>query len=155
MRKIRILALCVLFAGLVSIAIGATFIAEGMAKENYLKETMREEQITTGLTQEAIESGEVVDSGDKAQKAGDTVREHRHGIAETYPDLLGEDRFDPSNPDHLTYAQALNLENYLYLAVAAFGLTTVVIVSGVFMIVTGIAFGGTSIVLLALARKAA
>jgi len=155
MRKIRILALCVLFAGLVSIAIGATFIAEGMAKENYLKDAMRQEQITTGLSQEAIESGEIVDSGDEAQAAGDTVREHRHSIAESYGDLLGEDRFDPSNPDHLTYAQALNLENYLYLAVAAFGLTTVVVVSGVFMIVTGLAFGGTSLVLLALARKAA
>ena len=38
--------------------------------------------------------------------------------------------------------QASNLENYLYLAVIAFGLAQSVIASSVFMIVTGIALGG-------------
>ena len=43
----------------------------------------------------------------------------------------------------LTYAQALNLENYLYLAVTAFGVFTVVKASGAFMIVMGLALGTT------------
>ncbi len=96
-------------------------------------------------------AGEVIDSFPEALAAGDTIREHRRGIAATYEDLLGEGHFDPANPEHLTYAQALNLENYLYLAVVAFGLTQIVTASGVFMVITGIALGGTGIVLFRLA----
>jgi hypothetical protein len=65
---------------------------------------------------------------------------------------LGEKRFDPTDPKQLTYAQALNLENYLYLAVIGFGLAQSVIANGVFMIVTGIALGGTGAALFRLAR---
>jgi hypothetical protein len=39
----------------------------------------------------------------------------------------------------LTYAQAMNLENYLYMAVTAFGLTQAVMGSGAYMIVVGLA----------------
>ncbi len=86
-------------------------------------------------------------------KAGDTIREHRRGIAPSYSDLLGDGRYDPTDPQQLTYAQALNLENYLYLAVVAFGLTQSVIVSGVFMVVTGLALGGTGVVLYRLGQR--
>jgi len=48
----------------------------------------------------------------------------------------------------------MNIENYLYLSVASFGLTTVVIGTGVFMIVAGIALGATGVVLYRLARRA-
>ena len=95
-------------------------------------------------------SGEVIDSAREAEIAGDTVREHRHGIAPTYGDLLGEEKFNPTNPQQLTYAQALNLENYLYLAVLGFGVTQVVIGSGAFMVITGLALGGTGTALLKL-----
>jgi len=99
-----------------------------------------------------VATGEVVDSADEAQVAGDVIREHRRSIAPTYEELLAGGRFDPSNPKHLSYAQALNMENYLYLAVLGFGVTTIVIGSGVFMIVTGFAIGTTGVVLLQLAR---
>ena len=84
----------------------------------------------------------------KAQRAGDIVREHRHGTAPTYGDLLGGERFNPEDALQLTYTQTLNLENYLYLAIATFGLITVVLASGVLMIVTGPALGLTGFVLL-------
>ena len=57
-----------------------------------------------------------------------------------YSEVLGGGRFDPTKPEQLTYGQALNLENYLYLAVNSFGLVTVAIVAGVSMLLTGIAF---------------
>jgi hypothetical protein len=63
---------------------------------------------------------------DPAQKAADTIAGHRRVISPSYQDLLGSGRFDPTNPQHLTYAQAMNLENYLYMAVTAFGLIQVV-----------------------------
>ena len=112
---------------------------------------MRIEHITLDIEGAELE-GKVIDSLGEAQKAGDTIREHRRGIAATYEDLLGENRFDPTNPRHLTYAQALNLENYLYLAVVAFGLTQSVTASGVFMVITGIALGGTGVMLYRLSQ---
>jgi hypothetical protein len=94
------------------------------------------------------ESGTIVDSSALAQTAGDIVREHRHGIAPTYGDLLGGEHFNPTDPTQLTYAQAMNIENYLYLAVTAFGVFTVVKVTGAFMIVTGLALGATGYALM-------
>jgi len=44
------------------------------------------------------------------------------------------------------------MENYLYLGVLGFGVTTIVIGTGVFMIVTGLALGATGVVLLQLTR---
>jgi len=102
------------------------------------------EHITLGI--EGSETkGQAIDSYEKAKEAGNIIREHRRGIAMTYEGLLGGERFDSTEPRQLTYAQALNLENYLYLSVVAFGLTQSVIASGIFMIVTGIVLGGSGL----------
>jgi len=151
MKMTRYLAIVVLLLGIVGIVMGGVFIGLGMTSNNELKEAMRVEHITLGI-EEGQAKGQVIDSLEEAKEAGDTIREHRRGIAATYEDLLGEGRFDPANPSHLTYAQALNLENYLYLAVVAFGLTQSVMASGVFMVVTGIALGGTGVVLYRLSQ---
>jgi hypothetical protein len=146
----RGLAILVLFLGVVAVVLGGVFIGQGLSKDAQLKEAMRVEYITLGVDSEL--EGEVIDSLGEARAAGDIIREHRRGIAATYEDLLGEGRFDPTNPQHLSYAQALNLENYLYLAVVAFGLTQAVTASGVFMVVTGIALGGTGVAINRLSR---
>ena len=126
---------------------GVVFVQQGFAKESFLVKTMAQEQIKL----EGVEG--VIDTMKEAQKAGDTVREHRHGIAPTYGDLLGEGRFNPADPTQLTYAQALNLENYLHLAVASFGVFTVVKATGAFMIVTGLALGATGYGLISTTRE--
>ena len=151
MNITRSLVLVVLFAGVVAIVMGAVFIGLGVSRDNQLKEAMRVEHVTLGIESEL--EGEVIDSLPEAQKAGDAIREHRRGIAVSYSDLLGEGRYDPTNPEHLTYAQALNLENYLYLAVVAFGLTQAVTATGVFMVITGVALGGTGMMLYRLNQK--
>ena len=145
MKMARVVAITILFLGLTAVVFGAIFVGLGVSKDNQLRETMRVEHVTLGIESEL--EGEVIDSLPEAQEAGDTIREHRRGIAASYKDLLGDERYNPTNPQHLTYAQALNLENYLYLAVVAFGLTQSVIASGVFMLVTGLALGGTGVVL--------
>ena len=145
------LAIIVLLLGVVGIVMGGVFIGLGVSRNAELKEAMRVEHITLGI-EETETKGQVIDSLMEAKEAGDTIREHRRGIAPTYEDLLGGGRFNPAESKQLTYAQALNLENYLYLAVTAFGLIQSVIASGAFMVVTGIAFGGTGLVLLRLAR---
>ncbi len=149
----KILAVVVIVLGVVNLALGVTFIAIGESKQAYLQEAMDREQITLTLSDEQIAAGEVIDTAAEAQAAGDLVREHRHEMG-TYNEVLGGGRFDPTNPEQLTYAQALNLENYLYLAVASFGLTTVAIVAGVGMLVTGIAFIIVGAVVLFWRRKA-
>ena len=152
MNMNRKLAIGVLLVGVVAVVIGAVFIGQGVSKNNQLVGAMRLEQVTLGIEGVELEE-EVIDSLGEAQKAGDTVREHRRGIAPSYSDLLGGERYNPADPQQLTYAQALNLENYLYLAVIAFGLTQSVTASGAFMVLTGIALGGTGLVLYRLSGR--
>jgi len=151
MKLVRNLGVVVLLAGLAAVVLGGVFIGLGVSQGNNLKEAMRAERVTLGIESEL--EGEVIDSLSEAQLAGDTVREHRHGIASSYSDLLGGEKFDPTQPVQLTYAQALNLENYLYLAVVAFGLTQAVTGSGVFMLLTGIALSGTGVALFQVNKK--
>ena len=141
----RILSLFVVLMGVVAVIRGAVFIGLGASRDAQLKEAMRVENVTLGIESEL--EGEVIDSLPEAMEAGDTIREHRRSIALTYSDLLGEGHYDPTDPQQLTYAQAMNLENYLYLAVVAFGLTQAVMASGVFMVITGLALGSTGAVL--------
>ncbi|MFC1932229.1 hypothetical protein ACFLXU_01175 [Chloroflexota bacterium] len=145
--KLRYLGIIVTLFAVISLAMGIVFVQQGFAKEAFLVEAMTQEKITV----EGVEG--IIDNAEKAQVAGDTVREHRHGIAPTYGDLLGGERFNPTELAQLSYAQALNLENYLYLAVASFGIFTVVKVTGVFMIVVSAALGATGYGLFSIAKK--
>ena len=151
--KSRYLASTVLLLGVVAFVMGVTFIAQGVVKENLLREAMRIEQVTYLLPEEEVAKGNVIDTSEEAEMVADTVREHRRNIAPSYEALLGEGRFDPTNPQHLSYAQALNMENYLYLAVLGFGLTTVVITSGAFMLITGVALGAIGVIMRRSARE--
>ena len=148
---IKGVAIAVLILGLVAVVFGAVFIGLGMAKNNQLVGAMQQEQVMLSLKEGAPPT--LIDNMAKAQAAGDLIREHRRGIAPTYQDLLGEGRFDPTNPEQLTYAQAMNMENYLYLAAVGFGLIQSVMASGVFMVITGIALGGTGVVLYRLDQR--
>lgn len=132
---VKKLGIIVIVFALISLAMGIAFVQQGFAKEAYLTKAMQQEQIEL----DGVEG--IIDTAEEAQIAGDTVREHRHGIAPTYGDLLGEGRFNPAEPQQLTYAQALNLENYLYLAVASFGVFTIAKATGAFMLVMGLALG--------------
>lgn len=138
MKKITVKSLgsLVLIFGLVALVMGAVFIQQGFAKESWLVGAMEQEQIEM-----PGQPGVIVNSNALAEEAGNTVREHRRNISPTYGELLGEGRYDPTNVTQLSYAQAMNIENYLYLAVTAFGVFLVVKVIGVFMIVAGLALG--------------
>jgi len=146
--KVRNLGLIIILFGVIALAMGIVFVQQGFDKEAWLLRAMKQEQIEM-----PDGSGVVVDSAVLAQAAGDLVREHRRGIAPTYGELLGGERFNPTDPEQLSYAQALNIENYLYLAVTAFGVFTVVKATGAFMIVMGLALGATGYALRSMARE--
>jgi hypothetical protein len=147
MTLIRTLAIIVLVLGVVAIAVGGIFVQQGFAKDDLLKTAMQQEKITLGIPSDKLAAGEVIDTAKEAEIAGDTVREHRHSIAPTYGDLLGGGQFDPTNTQQLVYAQALNLENYLYLAVLGFGVTQIAMGAGAGMIILGLAMVGSGIAL--------
>jgi len=146
-KKVSILGLVVIILGIIALAMGIVFVQQGFDKEAWLLRTMASEQITM-----PDGSGTIVDNAKLAEAAGDIVREHRHGIAPTYGDLLGDEHFNPADPTQLTYAQAMNIENYLYLAVTAFGVFTVVKAAGAFMIVMALALGVIGYALWSLGR---
>ncbi len=141
LSRVRFLAWSIIFLGIVVVVVGSVFIWRGVSKADFMRERMREEKVTLGIGTLKAAQGEVVDSAEEAQGAANLIRSHRKWIAPTYQDLLAGGQFDPTNPKHLIYAQALNMENYLYLAVLGFGVTTELIASGVFMILAGLALG--------------
>lgn len=138
-RMEKILAAIVIILGLANMAIGIVFISVGAGTQSWMTTQMRDEKITLGVPDPDIAKGQVIDTASEAKRAGDIVRSHRHEIAPTYGDLLGGQKYNPLDPAQATYAQALNLENYLYLATASFGLTNIAIGGGVAMLLAGVA----------------
>ena len=137
----------ILVLAVIALALGTVFVVQGVTKSAWMSEAMRTEQVTLGLSNESIAEGNFVDSAAEAQNAADTIREHRHSIAPTYNDLLGGAKFNASNPVQLTYAQAMNMEDYLYLSVLGFGVAQMALGAGVFMIVVAAALGLVGITL--------
>lgn len=157
MNIVRILGILIMAAGIVTIVVGGVFIGQGIAKNNLIVERMDIEQVSLALDPENPNVYTLVTDAEGAQAAADIIAEHRRNIAPTYQDLLnqGTGRFDPTNPDDLTYAQAMNLENYLYLAVLAFGLIQVVWANGAVLVVIGLGAIGTGLALYRISRAKA
>ena len=152
-KIVKNLSILILVLGAVAFIMGAVFLYEGASKYVFLTTIMKQENIKlSDLGVTGSEANEVIDSQETAQIAGDTVRSHRHAIAPSYTALLGSNRFDPTNPKDLTYAQAQNLENYLYLAVLSFGVTDIAMAAGGFMVVMALALGAIGFVLLRMAQ---
>ena len=147
------MGIVVLLLGLVSLAVGGFFVAQGVGKDHWIRDRARQENLTFSLTPEQVAKGELVDSASEMKKAADTIGEHRRAIAPSYQELLGGGRFDPTNPQHITYSQAMNLENYLYMGQLGFGVTQIVLGAGLFMIVVGIALLVIGVVLVILNRR--
>jgi hypothetical protein len=149
----RLLSLLVIVLGVVCLAVGVLFIYQGFSKNNYLVTNIKQEKITLGLTQEQIAAGQVDVTADQLQKASEQIRGDRHSIAPTYSDLLGGKRFNPADPKQASWAQGLNLESSLNLAVLSYGVVQVVEGVGAFMIIVAIALGAIGIVLWRMSAK--
>jgi hypothetical protein len=143
MKVIKYSGIGVMVLAVVAVVIGVVFITEGIMKNNLIVDRMNIEQVSLNLDPNNPTVFTQINNAEDAQKAADLIAEHRRSIAPTYQDLLAQSggRFDPTNPTDLTYAQAMNLENYLYMAVTAFGLIQVTMANGLFMVVVGLAVG--------------
>jgi hypothetical protein len=143
-RTTRYLAVVVLLLGVIGLGIGAAFIVQGIDKNNVITEAMRIEQATYGGNEEIAG---VIDTATEAELMAGILREHRLDIG-IYSEL---DRDDPQRD---TILKAMTIENSLNLAQLGYGVTTVAIVSGVFMVIIGIALGGTGLGLYRLSGRA-
>jgi hypothetical protein len=156
-RLARFIGIAVIGLGIAALVMGIAFVVEGQSKANYIKDQMRAEQVTlAALGIEGADPDNFIDSAAEAEKVANVVKEHRLSIAPTYADLMAMSptgRYDSSIKAHLSYNQAMNLENYLYLGVASLGLTTVTIVSGIFMMVTGLGLSLIGFAVQRLAKK--
>ena len=142
MKKIFIIVALVL--AVVVIGSGIAGIAIGQAKSHNLSSRLATEAVSLRTFDTNAPADAVVTNAAEAQLAADTLDKHRKSIAPTYAALLNGQKFDPTNPKELTYAQAMNLEDSMNLAVLGFGVTTVLTLIGVLMIVLGIALAAIS-----------
>ncbi|HEX2967026.1 MAG TPA: hypothetical protein VHO84_14660 [Syntrophorhabdaceae bacterium] len=134
-------SITLLILAFVTLVAGIIFIQQGVSKYMLIKRLAATEKVTAGLTEEQIKRGEFVDSLRKMQTAGDLIRGHRQKIAPTYNELLGSGKYNPADPRQLTYSQAINLENYLYLGALSFGITYLMMGVGLFMVLTSVSIG--------------
>jgi hypothetical protein len=141
MNMVRKLALLVMLFGVIGIVVGGVFIGEAIAKNNLIVNRMKEEKVSLAVDPSHPNVLTMVTNAASAQAVADKIAADRRAIAPTYQDALGGGRFDPTNAKEVSYAQAMNLENYLYTAVMAFGLVQVVMGSGAYMVVVGLAVG--------------
>ncbi len=153
LNKYMPLSRIVMIMAVAALVVGIVFIVEGITKANSITNQMLNEKVPASIF--GGNATGYIDSAATAQQAANTIREHRLSIAPTYEDLLQYGtggRYDPTNPNPyppnpkmtigqamLSYTQALNMENYLYMGVFALGFTQAVTVIGVFMILVAIA----------------
>ncbi|MFC1905407.1 hypothetical protein ACFLXL_01200 [Chloroflexota bacterium] len=149
----RKLSIAVVLLGVIVMIVGIVYIYQGISKTILVRDGMRDERVTYLLPREEVEKGNIVDTAEEAQKVADTIKAHRRTVATTYDDLLKGGQYDPANPQHVIYTQAINLENYLYMAVLAYGLTTVVLTSGITLSVIGLSLILIGLVLNRLGRS--
>jgi len=147
------LAVVILILGIIGVALGGVFIWQGIAKNKLIVDRMKVEKVSLALDSNNPTVLTQVTDATSAQKVADKIAADRRAIAPTYQDILAGGRFDPTNPKQLSYAQAMNLENYLYMAVMAFGLVQVVMGSGAYMVVVGLAVFLTGLALYRLGNE--
>ena len=124
---------------LIAFVVGGIYVWQGWSKYQLIQKQAGEEKIQLGLSEEQAKSGEIVDTFSKFDNAANTIREHRMSIAKTYTEALDGKKFDPTNPKELTYAQAMNIENALHVAMLSFGLSMTMIGNGLFFLMAGVA----------------
>jgi hypothetical protein len=131
----------VLALGIVAFALGIVFIVNGFIIQGQIAGGLRAEQVTLGLSEEAVAVGDVVDTAGEAQAAQDILEEHLHQNYGTYGDT------ERGSEERTSYLDGTTLRNSLNLGVMGFGVCTMLLGTGAFILVTGIALGTTGLAL--------
>ncbi len=148
MGRLRIYgAIFVIVLSIVSIAVGGVFIAQGLTTKQLIVDGLRSERVTLAIEESEALSDEMVDTLEEAQVAAETITQHLRERYGTYADTAR------GSEERATYLDGLTLINSLNLAAMSFGMVTVIIVSGVLLIIMGLATGTIGVAMVELARR--
>ncbi len=148
MRRLPIYgAIFVIVLSIVSITVGGVFIAQGLAIKQLIVDGLRSERVTLAIEESEALNSEIVDTMEEAQTAAETITQHLRERYGTYADTA------QGSEERATYLDGLTLLNSLNQTVMGFGMVTVVIVSGVLLIIMGLNTGIIGVAMVGLARR--
>ena len=139
MKNIRYLGIAAMLVGVVGLVMGIVFIVQSVSVKAVVVESLRAENVTTALPTEGEKGyflGNVIDTASEALAASEYLEGHLRESYGTYGDT------ERGSDDRATYLDGTTLRNSLNLAVLSFGVTTIALGAGIFMLITGIALGG-------------
>jgi len=145
----------ILLLGLVCLVIGGIFIWQSIdVKSNVVTQMKIMNESYGGQPEYLTIDGEIIeypkqidgiiDTQWEAKYVADTLMAHRLNPDEGYPPFTEMERDDPARA---TVIQGITMETALTLAQVGFGISTMALGIGVFMLIAGVAFGGTGLVL--------
>jgi hypothetical protein len=138
----KTLSILVIILAVISMIVGSVFAYMGFTKQNDVKAGLAVEKVAYNFTDDKTAAPTPVESMTDLENMAKTLKSHRDKIAPSYGELTGRNeskKFDPTNPGNLSYAQGMNLENSLHIALLSFGMTWMMIGVGAFMWLVGIA----------------
>lgn len=147
----KTLSALVITLAVIAMLVGTVFIYMGFSKQSEVKAGLAEEKVAYNFTDDKNASPTPVESMTDLENMAKTLKSHRNFIAPSYGELTAKNKdhkFDPTNPSNLSYAQGMNLENSLRIALLAFGMTWMMIGVGAFMWLVGIALVLVSMVMM-------
>jgi len=138
------MAIGILLVGVVSLVLGSVFIAQATGTSAEIKAGLIGENVTLGLPtdENGSTNGNVVDTTPELEAAQAVLLQHMRDSYGTYGET------ERGSAERTSYLDGLTLMNSMYIATMGYGVTTVILAIGVFMIIVGLALGATGFVLL-------
>jgi hypothetical protein len=138
----------VLIVGVASLVLGSVFIVQANTTSADIREGLVGENVTLGLPTDENGSvnGNVVDTTPELKTAQNILLEHMRDNYGTYGNTTS------GSSERTSYLDGLTLMNSMYIATMGYGVTTVILAVGVFMIIVGLALGATGVLFLRPAR---
>ena len=148
----RTIGMIVVLIGVICLTVGGIFIWQSLSLHGQVVTSMQIEKATyTGQPERITPDGEVIevnkqingiiDTMEEAKLMADTLQAHR--LSE-YPPYTEMDRDDPNRD---VVINGMVLQNLLVTAEIGFGVSTLALGVGLFMVVVGIALGGIGLVI--------
>jgi len=141
--KYHTIGLFVFIVGIVCLVIGSVFVWQAMDVKAKIQTGLADEMITTGLPAEGEEgydpNNTCVDTAAEAQAAHDLILSHMRADPGRYGDT------ERGSAEREQYVDGITLRNSLMIANMGFGVSTIALGVGIFMLITGIALSGTGL----------
>lgn len=140
-KSTKIAAVVLAVFAIISLVYGAVFINQGINVNKMLVDSLAFEKVKYEAPDAKGAIAGVVDTPEEVLAMSNILKEHRIANYGFYAELKRDD------PKRVEILKAITMENSLNLAQLGFGVATVIIVTGVFMIVMALALGTVAFVI--------